>query len=138
MENRFWFCDRFRRFRRRDDGVPYACESYARPSGDVSHGFLREVERRRRGNTPFTQLSQQSFCELGMKGCKRIQKNCATGLCTLLRSLVFYPWPQVLDGPSANLDVPFASHCDTRTIRVLGELAITLPVKDRTICRRAL
>jgi len=90
------------------------------------------------GNTSFTQLSQQSFCELGMKGCKRIQKNCATGLCTLLRSLVFYPWPQVLDGPSANLEVPFASHCDTRTIRVLGELAITLPVKDRTICRRAL
>src|SRR5207245_6820313 len=78
MENRFWFCDRFRRFRRGDEGVPYACESYARPSGDVSHGFLREVERRRRGNTPFTQLSQQSFCELGMKGCKRIQKNCAT------------------------------------------------------------
>ena len=51
MENRFWFCDRFRRFRRGDDGVPYACESYARPTGDVSHGFLREAERRRRGNS---------------------------------------------------------------------------------------
>src|SRR5438309_11357658 len=48
MENRFWFCDPSRKRRRGDDDVQYACESYARPSGDVSHGFLREVERKRR------------------------------------------------------------------------------------------
>jgi hypothetical protein len=66
-----------------------------------------------------------------MKGCERIQKNCATRLGAFLRqrSPVFYPWPQMLDGSGAGIEILVASVCDARSIPITfrGEARRDLP-----------
>src|SRR5207245_856047 len=132
MENRFWFCDPSRKRRRGDDDVQYACESYARPSGDVSHGFLREVERRRREHVFYSVIPAVILrtWDEGLQAYPEELRNRPLHAPPSMKSRLL-PMAASARCPSANLEVPFASHCDTRTIRVLGELAITLPVKDR-------
>src|SRR5712692_9246126 len=70
-----------------------------------------------------------------MKGCKRIQKNRAIRLRSFLRQrgLVFHPGPQMLNSPSANVGIPFASLYSTGSvpIRVTSDYAVTFPSKGR-------
>src|SRR5205823_14729793 len=63
------------------------------------------------------------------------KRNRAIRLCTFLSqwSLVFYPGPQTLNSPSADLEAPFALLYRTGSIpiRVWRDRAITFPSKDR-------